>query len=117
MVIELLKNGARLEEPTSKGRTALHIAAENDKAAVVYLFVAEQEMSPLRRDRCENSPLHAACEKGALIAIKYLIALGADVNARGEDGRTPLHVAVINYDPQKDFKRCIKKLLIEGADQ
>eukprot|EP00435_Cladocopium_sp_Y103_P055014 s593_g18.t1 len=38
-------------------------------------------------------PVHAAAMKGKLQALKLLVGLQCNVNARATDGRTPLHVA------------------------
>lgn len=38
-------------------------------------------------------PLHGAADTGCLDVIKLLIETGADKNAKGRDGRTPLHYA------------------------
>ena len=37
--------------------------------------------------------LHKACEKGNIEAVKQFLADGADVNAKDEDGKTPLDYA------------------------
>ena len=41
-------------------------------------------------------PLHDATMKGNIDQVEGLIAKGADVNAKGSDGRTPLHIAAGN---------------------
>ena len=40
-----------------------------------------------------RTALHAAAEEGDLEAARMLLEAGADVNARMDDGRTPLHCA------------------------
>ena len=40
-----------------------------------------------------NSPLHTACNKGAMEVIEMLVKAGANVNARNQLGQTALHVA------------------------
>jgi ankyrin repeat protein len=39
----------------------------------------------------DQTPLHAAAEKGNTKAVKALIKNGADVNAKDHDRWTPLH--------------------------
>jgi hypothetical protein len=43
--------------------------------------------------------------------LRYLIAAGADMNIRNDAGETPLMYAVLN-----DRRRCVARLLMEGAD-
>ena len=41
----------------------------------------------------QQTPLHKASERGNLKMVKALIILGAKIEAKDEDGRTPLHTA------------------------
>jgi ankyrin repeat protein len=55
--------------------------------------------------------LHAAAYDGEVDAIKLLISIGADINAKEINGRTPLHLAANNG--QLD---AIETLVRNGAD-
>ena len=55
--------------------------------------------------------IHQAAHDGDIQAVKQYLNASGDVNAKGEDGRTPLHVAVIGRQ-----KKIVKLLLAEGAD-
>ena len=55
-----------------------------------------------------NSPLHEAVALQDLSAVMNLIATGADVHARNDNGQTPLHIAC-NY-------KIAQQLLAAGAD-
>ena len=46
------------------------------------------------------TPLHEACNHGHSDVVSVLIDKGANVNALGMDGDTPLHDAVINNHTQ-----------------
>ena len=51
-------------------------------------------------DRMENSALHIAATRGDAQAVRDLLEGGADPNARGERGCTPLHCALEAKHPQ-----------------
>ena len=55
--------------------------------------------------------IHDAAEKGNLEAVKQHLAAGTDVNAKDEDGWTPLHEAAI-----KGQKEIAELLIDKGAD-
>jgi ankyrin repeat protein len=46
------------------------------------------------RSSCGDTPLHVVARWGSVEEVALLIAGGADVNAVGEMGETPLHVAL-----------------------
>ena len=58
-----------------------------------------------------NYPLHIAVSQGDIEAAQVLIANGAKINVKGEEGYTPLHDAI----EQKNDKM-IQLLLRNGAD-
>lgn len=47
-----------------------------------------------------DTPLHIVANWGDCKAIKTLIEIGADINAKGEAGLTPLHCAVEQERPE-----------------
>ena len=57
-----------------------------------------------------NTPLHLVCTWLDASAVIYFIEQGADVNATGEDGLTPLHWAV-----EKDDADTVQILVVNGA--
>ncbi|KAF8454413.1 hypothetical protein BGX38DRAFT_1173630 [Terfezia claveryi] len=62
-------------------------------------------------DTLFESPLIAAVQAGAVDVARYLLSVGADVNAKASSGHTPLHAAV--------FARhhgIVRLFLAEGAD-
>jgi ankyrin repeat protein len=61
-----------------------------------------------------NTLLHEACWHKRLEAVEVLLAAGADVNARGDHGRTPLHCAV-NDAPAAEALPIVQLLLDRGA--
>lgn len=57
--------------------------------------------------------LHSAAQKGVVAEIEKLLARGADINTKNEDGQTPLLSAVANQEERSD---AVKFLLNKGAD-
>lgn len=57
-----------------------------------------------------DTPLHVVSNWGDCQAIKLIVAAGADINARGENGFTPLHCAT-----EQDHPEAIALLLSLGA--
>lgn len=45
-----------------------------------------------------NTPLHLACSRGNLAAVKTLVANGADLNATGQADERPLHVVRCDFE-------------------
>lgn len=58
-----------------------------------------------------GSPLHAACRYSATTCLTHLLAQGGSVNARDQDGYTPLHVVAM--DGNADI---VRRLLDARAD-
>ena len=52
-----------------------------------------------------------ACEKGNIEAVKQHLSAGADVNVKGDGGRTPLHEAAFNR-----HKEVVELLIDKDAD-
>lgn len=62
----------------------------------------------------DYTALHFACMNDDIPTVQLLIQYGADVNARGNDGSTPLHAALsVSHNPQS---KLIELLHRNGAD-
>jgi ankyrin repeat protein len=104
---ELLQHGARVDVRDALGRTTLHVALANGKVPAAALLVASGA------DDDRQALLFDLASEGALDrdVIEFLTARGADINATGPDGRTPLHSAVLAGDV-----KMAKRLIAAGAD-
>lgn len=128
-----LAAGVDINAKDANGKTALQYALDaNDTKMAKFLvehhaaYTIHQvaELGDVRRvtallhddpklvsslDSSGYTPLHAAAEAGQRDVVKLLIAAGADIGARDNNGRTPLHLSVAHKD-------IVLILLNHGAD-
>jgi len=72
-----------------------------------------QELTDVKsKNLVDDTPLHTMCSFGELESARILIEAGADVNAKGDFGYTPLFQAVIGENP-----KLIELLINSGADR
>ena len=110
----LIAHGARTDMRDDHGRTLLHLAASYDHVEIMRAlldsgFNVDVMAGP-------GTPLHSAARFRRQRAARLLIERGANPNAVGFLGWTPLHVAANNNensDPDSTFTRL---LLDAGAD-
>ncbi|REK11105.1 MAG: hypothetical protein DWQ36_03090 [Acidobacteria bacterium] len=101
------------------GKTALHLAvatpsatAPRDGAALAARLLLQAGAPVDSQDSTRERPLHAAVASGNLAAARILLEQGADPSrpAAGEDGATPLALAVALHDLEM-----VELLLSAGA--
>lgn len=105
--ISLLAGGADTGATDDFGWTSLHFAVSMGELRIVTAILgAEGDPSP----QTENglTPLHLAAEPGM---VEALVAAGAEIDARNDLGRTPLHQAAGYRDAN-----VVEALLDAGAD-
>jgi ankyrin repeat protein len=100
LAVVLLNAGARIDDASPDGGTALHVAADRRRAepaaarAMVTLLL-DRGAAVNARNWDEVTPLHQAVRARNLGAVEVLLARGADANARDRGrGSTPLRRAV-----------------------
>ena len=95
-VSRLLRQGARVNQPFDKtGQTAIMLAQSLKMAQLLTSHGATIGM----KDADDGTVLHyAVTRESALELIPFFIAKGADINARGWEDETPLHVAISYFN-------------------
>ena len=95
-IIELLiDSNANIEAANEDGYTPIHFAVTNKQLDVVKVLHgkgAKLDISCLPDN--PDKPLHLAAKSGETKIVEYLVDSGADINARDDENRTPLFVAV-----------------------
>ena len=66
----------------------LHVAAQSGRISIVKYFIEKQKIPLESKDGSGQTPLHHA---GNVDVAKYLIEKGANIEAKDEDGNTPLN--------------------------
>lgn len=69
-----------------------------------------------KRDEFGYTPIFAAAQSGHFELVKFLIARGADLNAKTEDGETLLHFLIFGESEEIDYIEIAKFIIEKGAD-
>ena len=116
----LLEYGADVHAVNSHGVTPLFLAAETSKVGAVTSLL-KKGAKPTATNKQGCTPLHFVFRNKTApsrVLVKMLVDHGADVNARGELGKTPLHLAVERTGDDHIIKFLFKKgAEVNGKDE
>ena len=103
----LIDAGADPNVRTSSSSTPLCFVKRATSASILLAAGARTEV---RRDGL--TPLHYAAVSGNALLVRALLVGGADVNARDDNGRTPLHLSLCSVPSPS----VVDELIAAGAD-
>ena len=89
----LIKNGSDVFSKTKKGRSCLHIAAEERNLKICRVLLENYNFDVHERDDDGLAVLHSAALGGDLELFQYLIENGSDVFSKTKNGRSCFHIA------------------------
>lgn len=124
-----LKNGADANARDAKGKTGLHLAVASrdysgygDKGRELLSLFLNRKVGIDSRDHKGATALHDAVLDDSYTSCKYkiedLATFGADVNARDNNGQTPLHYAVARGNKNEGLKTLLSKSVsINASDK
>jgi tetratricopeptide (TPR) repeat protein len=120
IVKQLLERGANVRDYNKHGRNALHRAQgrplDNEDAIrkEVVTMILEKDRESLINAQCAagKTPLHLASEYGNTPIMAFLLAQGANIEARDFGKRTSLILAI-----ESGWPKAVKLLLERGAEQ
>ncbi|XP_020859369.1 ankyrin repeat domain-containing protein 35 isoform X2 [Phascolarctos cinereus] len=87
-------------------------AVQRGDVSRVTALASRKTACPTKLDSHGQSPFHLAASKGLTECLTVLLANGAEINSKNEEGSTALHLATISCQPQ-----CVKVLLQHGANE
>ena len=93
IISELVQRGANLDVRAKNGKTALHIATENNQKETVYQLIKLGADANAIDKHGKNKMLQLSLETNDIEVSAKLISLGADTNMSNKKSETALHCA------------------------
>ena len=100
-----------LNKADKKGKTPLHIAAENGHTEIVKALLTGEGIDINARGDSNLTPLHYAARNGHIEVVEVLLKNGAPVDLVSDEYDTPLH-----YAAQNGHTKVVEVLLKNGAN-
>ena len=91
----LLQNVTDVNASNHHGVTALHAACSRGIVSMVTHLLNVEGIKLDQKDKHDNTPVHAACDGGNTDIVTKLIECEADFQQTNDEGKNPLHVAVV----------------------
>ncbi|WP_309386891.1 ankyrin repeat domain-containing protein [Cerasicoccus frondis] len=110
----VLDAGADVNHRNDDGRTALHLAASQNKPLIVKLLVTHGA-DVNAQDAVGFTPLFDAAQTGAISAGKALLEAGANPNVTTSDGQSPASIAKEFQQPR--FSALLSQFLATAPKQ
>ncbi|KAF8791198.1 Ankyrin-1 like protein [Argiope bruennichi] len=111
VIRNLLDRGENVDATTPENFTALHLAVQANQPEVVEILLGHGANVQMKAGKNGETALHmAAGVKDGHKCAELIIKSGADVNARNEEGETPLHNAA-----RHGQLKTVTQLLEDGA--
>ena len=108
--------GANIHAKNVYGANVLHIAAQGDQPCPLYYFAKIKNMNINDVDNRGSTPLHWACYSKSEYALSYILAMAPNLEAKDQNGLTPLHLAIKSVGELKST-RPVRSLLLKGSNR
>ena len=98
--VESLKNllslGCKFTDKDEQDQTVFHKISDSNRFDLLEKIFGTNQTSGINQLNSEHqAPIHRAIEKSNVDYVKFLCKLGADLNIRDHNLKTPLHLAVV----------------------
>lgn len=115
-MLALIKEGAIPDITNTSGMNVIHFAAQGNRPWPIAYFHEMFNLPLETLDADGNTPLHWACNCGAILTIELLLKWTTKLDALNSKGEACIHLAVESA-LASEFTRSIKLLLFKGADR